>query len=73
MDALNHFSIDFSISFTHPVIINFSLALVNATYNILISSDKVSNLIFFLIASLANVPRLSLFSKSIKSGPKPNS
>ena len=29
----------------YPVIINFSFALVNATYNTLISSDKVSNII----------------------------
>ena len=41
----------------------FSFALVNATYSILISSDKVSSRILFFIASLAKVEYEFLVSK----------
>ena len=71
--ALTQFFMDLSKSLVAPVIISFSFALVKATYNILISSDNVSSLILFFIASLAKVLYEFLFFKLTKSGPKPSS
>ena len=61
----------FSKSFDKPVIINFSFALVNATYSTLISSDIVSSLDFILIASFDSVLYSIFFCVSINCIPIP--
>ena len=60
-------------SFIVPVIINFSFALVSATYSTLISSDITSFFDFIFIASLVNVGYSICFSLSLYFIPNPSS
>ena len=65
------FSNAFCKSFSTPVIIIFSFALVNATYKSLISSDSSSVFDFIFIASFAIVLYSIFLSKFIYLGPNP--